>query len=107
VPDPKSLPLRGSRRGRGRGDSLSDVSGELDIEAMIGRFQARAKAVRQRGIPPVEGADRKRFIDQARIDYLDYAMIADAQASLDDGILTLRIDLRPKAPEPDGTATAL
>jgi hypothetical protein len=74
------------------------VTGELDIDAMIGRFQARAKAVRQRGIPPVEGADRKRFIDQARIDYLDYAMIADAQATLDDGILTLVIDLRPKPP---------
>ena len=63
---------------------------------MIGRFRARAKAVRQRGIPPVEGPDRKRFIDQARIDFLDYAMIGDADATLDDGILTLRIDLRPK-----------
>jgi hypothetical protein len=83
VPDPAS-------------DSLSAMSGELDIGAMISRFQARAKAVRQRGIPPVEGPDRKRFIDQARIDFLDYAMIGDAEASLDDGILTLRIDLRPK-----------
>jgi hypothetical protein len=73
----------------------------LDIEAMIGRFQARAKAVRQRGIPPVEGADRKRFIDQARIDFLDYAMIGDSEATLDDGILTLRIDLRPKLPAAD------
>jgi hypothetical protein len=63
---------------------------------MIQRFKARAKAVRQRGIPPVEGADRKRFIDQARVDFLDYAMIGDADATLDDGILTLRIDLRPK-----------
>ncbi len=63
---------------------------------MIGRFRARAKAVRQRGIPPVEGPDRKRFIDQARIDFLDYAMIGDADGTLDDGILTLRIDLRPK-----------
>jgi hypothetical protein len=72
------------------------VSGELDVEAMISRFQARAKAVRQRGIPPVEGADRKRFIDQARIDFLDYAMIGDSEALLEDGILTLRIDLRPR-----------
>ncbi|MDQ1392015.1 MAG: hypothetical protein QOF30_992 [Acidimicrobiaceae bacterium] len=69
---------------------------------MIGRFQARAKAVRQRGIPPIEGADRKRFIDQARIDFLDYAMIGDAEATLDDGILTLRIDLRPKPADSDG-----
>jgi hypothetical protein len=79
------------------------VSGELDIEAMISRFQARARAVRQRGIPPVEGPERKRFIDQARIDYLDYAMIGDSEASLEDGILTLRIDLRPKPA--DGAAS--
>jgi len=72
------------------------VPAELDVDAMIQRFKARAKAVRQRGIPPVEGADRKRFIDQARVDFLDYAMIGDADATLDDGILTLRIDLRPK-----------
>jgi hypothetical protein len=81
------------------------VSGELDIEAMITRFQARAKAVRQRGIPPVEGVDRKRFIDQARIDFLDYAMIGDAEASLDDGVLTLRIDLRPKPADSDTPTT--
>jgi hypothetical protein len=72
------------------------VAEDLDIAAMIQRFQARARAVRQRGIPPIEGAERKRFVEQARIDYMDYAMIGDAEASLDDGILTLRIDLRPK-----------
>lgn len=74
------------------------MSGEFDVDAMLTRFQARAKAVRQRGIPPVEGADRKRFVDQARVDFMDYAMIGDATGSLADGILTLRIDLRP---EPD------
>jgi len=76
----------------------------LDIDAMISRFQARARAVRQRGIPPVEGPDRKRFIDQARLDFLDYAMIGDSEASLEDGILTLRIDLRPKPSDGDGAA---
>ncbi len=75
------------------------MSGELDVEGMIKRFQARAKAVRQRGIPPVEGPDRKRFVDQARIDYLDYALIGDAEGTVDDGILTLRIDLRPPPEE--------
>jgi hypothetical protein len=63
---------------------------------MIRRFQERAKAVRQRGVPPLEGPDRKRFIDQARIDYMDYAMIGDAEGQIEDGVLTLRIDLRPK-----------
>ncbi|MBW3669175.1 MAG: hypothetical protein KY443_08180 [Actinobacteria bacterium] len=72
---------------------------DLDVDAMIQRFRDRAKAVRSRGVPPLEGEDRKRFIEQARLDYMDYAMLADAEASLDDGILTLRVDLRPK---PDG-----
>jgi hypothetical protein len=68
---------------------------ELDVDGMIARFSARAKAVRQRGIPPVEGPDRKRFVDQARIDFQDYAMIGDAVGRIEDGILTLTIDLRP------------
>jgi hypothetical protein len=76
------------------------VAEDLDVDAMIQRFQARARAVRQRGIPPVEGPDRKRFVEQARTDFMDYAMIGDADASLDDGILTLRIDLRPRPADP-------
>ena len=63
---------------------------------MLKRFQERARAVRQRGVPPIEGPERKRFMDQARTDYMDYAMIGDATASLEDGILTLRVDLRPE-----------
>ena len=69
---------------------------ELDVDAMIARFQARAKAVRQRGIPPLEGPERKRFVDQARIDFQDYAIIGDAVARVEDGVLTLTVDLRPK-----------
>lgn len=61
---------------------------------MIERFRERAEAVQRRGVPPVEGPERQRFIAQARLDYLDFAMLADAAASLDDGILTLQIDLR-------------
>ena len=71
------------------------MAAELDIDAMIKRFQARARAVRQRGIPPLEGPERKRFIDQARIDFQDYAMIGDAAGVLEEGVLTLTIDLRP------------
>jgi len=71
---------------------------ELDVDAMLERFRARARAVRQRPIPPVEGPERKRFVDQARIDYLDYAIVGDAEARLEDGILTLTVDLRPKPP---------
>jgi hypothetical protein len=72
------------------------VAEELDVEAMTARFRARAQAVRQRGIPPVEGPERKRFIDQARIDFQDYAIIGDATGKIEDGILTLTVDLRPK-----------
>ena len=68
---------------------------ELDVDAMLGRFRERARAVRQRGLPPLEGPERKRFMDQARTDYMDYAMIGDAIATLEEGILTLTIDLRP------------
>jgi hypothetical protein len=75
---------------------------ELDVDAMLNRFRERARAVRQRGLPPIEGAERKRFMDQARTDYMDYAMIGDATATLEDGILTLTIDLRPEAAQPAG-----
>jgi len=68
---------------------------ELDVDAMLNRFRERARAVRQRGLPPLEGPERKRFADQARTDYMDFAMIGDATATLDNGILTLRLDLRP------------
>ena len=73
------------------------MADDLDIDAMIDRFRARARAVRQRGLPPLEGQERKRFMDQARIDYMDYAMIGDADFHLEDGILTLTIDLRPRS----------
>jgi hypothetical protein len=80
------------------------MAAELDVDAMIKRFQARARAVRQRPMPPVEGPERKRFVDQARIDFQDYAMIGDAQARLEDGILTLTVDLRPVGEDASGTS---
>ena len=68
----------------------------LDVDAMIERFRERAKAVRSRNLPPVAGPERTKFIQQAQTDFQDFAIIADAEATVDDGILTLRIDLRPK-----------
>jgi hypothetical protein len=65
----------------------------LDLEAMLERFRERAAAVRTRTLPPVGGEERQRFIDQAQNDFQDFAIIGDAEASLDEGILTLRIDL--------------
>ena len=66
---------------------------DLDLEAMLERFRERAKAVRTRTLPPVGGEERQRFIDQAQHAFQDFAIIGDAEASLDEGILTLRIDL--------------
>jgi hypothetical protein len=68
----------------------------FDPEAMVARFRSRAEAVRQRGLPPVEGPERQRFREQAQLDFQDFAMIGDAEAALVEGILTLRIDLRPR-----------
>jgi hypothetical protein len=73
-----------------------DVAEDFDIAAMIERFRERAKAVRRRGVPPLEGPERKRFVESAQQDYMDYAMLGDAEGTLEDGVLTLRIDLRPK-----------
>jgi hypothetical protein len=44
----------------------------------------------------VAGAERQLFLDRAQQDFMDYAIIGDASGSLDDGILTLTVDLRPK-----------
>jgi hypothetical protein len=68
----------------------------FDVDAMIERFRERARAVRSRGVPPLEGTERKRFVDQAKLDFMDYAMLGDAAASIEDGILVLRVDLRPE-----------
>jgi len=69
----------------------------LDIDAMIQRFRLRAEAGRARQVPPVEGEARKAFIEQSRLDFQDFAILADAQGSVEDGVLVLRVDLRPKA----------
>jgi hypothetical protein len=68
---------------------------QLDVDAMLGRFRDRAAAVRERGLPPVAGADRERFVKQAQLDFQDFAIIGDASWEFDDGVLVLRVDLRP------------
>ena len=75
---------------------MAAMSTAFEPSEMIQRFQARADAVRKRGVPPVEGPERLRFLEAARVDFQDYAMIGDAIATLDEGILRLEIDLRPR-----------
>jgi hypothetical protein len=73
------------------------MADELDVDAMLARFRDRAQAVRERPLPPVAGPERQRFVEQAQLDFQDFAMIGDARWSFADGILTLTIDLRPPA----------
>ncbi len=68
----------------------------LDLDAMLQRFRDRAHAVKQRPLPPVAGEERQAFIAQAKVDYQDFAIIGDAEAEVIDGVLTLRVDLRPE-----------
>ncbi|HZQ57223.1 MAG TPA: hypothetical protein VFA84_04280 [Acidimicrobiales bacterium] len=72
------------------------MADEFDPAAMVQRFRERARAVKNRGIPPLEGVERRRFMERMQIDFQDFAMIGDADATLEDGILTLRVDLRPR-----------
>lgn len=72
------------------------MADSLDVDAMILRFQERARAVKDRPLPPIAGAERSLFLEQAQRDFMDFAIIGDATATLDDGILTLTVDLRPK-----------
>lgn len=66
----------------------------FDPNEMISRFKDRAAAVRKRPLPPVAGEERQLFIAQAETDFMDFAIIGDAEATLEDGVLTLRINMK-------------
>ena len=55
------------------------MSDALDIDALLERFRERAEAVKRRNLPPVGGDERAAFVKQAQTDYMDYAMIGDAE----------------------------
>ena len=67
----------------------------FDPAAMIERFRERAASVKRRPLPPVAGEERQHFLAQAQNDFQDFAMIGDSQATIEDGFLVLRVDLRP------------
>jgi len=68
----------------------------FDPNEMIQRFRDRAAAVKKRPLPPVAGEERQLFIANAETDFRDFAIIGDAVATIEDGVLTLRVDLNPK-----------
>ena len=69
------------------------MTDKLDVDAMLRRFRERAAAVRERPLPPVAGPERQRFVEQAELDFQDFAIIGDASWEFADGVLTLRVDL--------------
>ena len=66
---------------------------QFDVDAMLQRYGERAKAVKERPLPPVAGEERKRFVDQANTDYTDYALVSTASWEVEDNHLVLRIPL--------------
>ncbi len=68
----------------------------LDVDAMLARFRERAGAVKNRPLPPVAGEERALFVKQAQLDFQDFAIVGDAVGTMEDGVLVLRVDLRPK-----------
>ena len=67
----------------------------FDPDEMIQRFRERASAVKKRPLPPVAGEERQAFLRQSQLDFQDFAIIGDAESTIEDGVLTLRVDLRP------------
>jgi hypothetical protein len=72
----------------------------FDVDEMIARFRERAAAVKRRPLPPVAGDERANFVRQAQVDFRDFAMVGDAVGSIEDGVLVLRVDLRPPDQRP-------
>lgn len=66
---------------------------QLDVDQFLVRFADRANAVKDRGIPPIEGEGRKAFVEQAENDFMDYSLVASAAWAVEEGKLVLRIPL--------------
>ena len=66
---------------------------QLDVDQFLTRFRERAAAVKDRGIPPIEGPGRKAFVEQAENDFLDFSLVGSATWAVEDNSLVLRIPL--------------
>ena len=63
----------------------------FDPNEMITRFRDRAISVKKRPLPPIAGEERQLFIANLETDFRDFAIIGDATATIEDGVLTLRM----------------
>ncbi|NNC75575.1 MAG: hypothetical protein HKN93_08710 [Acidimicrobiia bacterium] len=66
---------------------------EFNVDEFLARFQERAAAVRERGIPPLEGEARRSYVAQMETDFTDYSLLGSAEWAVEDGNLVLRIPL--------------
>ena len=66
----------------------------FDVDAFLERFRQRAVAVRERGVPPLEGAARRLYIEAAGQDHTDFSLVASATWAVEGEDLVLRIPLR-------------
>ena len=94
-PSKRRRPRGGGSLAERRVAVLSPAMASLDVDQMLARFRDRAAAVKRRPLPPVAGEERQQFIAQAQLDFQDFAIIGDAEATIEDGVLVLRVDLRP------------
>ncbi|HZJ47670.1 MAG TPA: hypothetical protein VFD97_01385 [Acidimicrobiia bacterium] len=67
---------------------------QLNIDEFLARFRDRAEAVKERGIPPLEGDARKVWIESAEHDFMDYSLVGRAEWTLENEALVLRIPLK-------------
>lgn len=67
---------------------------QFDVDAFVRRFHERAEAVKERGVPPVAGEERRLFIEQAEADYLDYSLVGSASWEIEEDCLVLKIPLK-------------
>lgn len=66
---------------------------QLNVDEFLDRFRDRAAAVKERGIPPLEGEARRTFIESAEQDFLDYSLVASASWEVDGTNLVLKIPI--------------
>jgi len=65
----------------------------FDVDAFLERFANRAAAVKERGVPPLEGEARRTFLASAQQDFTDYSLVSDAEWEIEGDALVLRIAL--------------
>lgn len=70
---------------------------QLDVDAFLERFRERAAAVQERGIPPLEGEARRRYVESAEQDHLDFSLVGSATWETDGEHLVLKIPLRARS----------